>query len=413
MSDSHLSFWPDQLDQRAGRRMLRDGPASEEALRSTDPDARPGRPQRDGDLGFAPALRRQGADLPTDEPAPLGDSFAIELRDERGETLHRLTTPVPPPQWIEHFRPDGTMGWSLEPQPFSIELPAEHADAVMALVSREGWAESLQVAVTRKPQEPCEVWKGDLKPHLRYPIVLVAEQFDDKERFWQACAQFETALLNAAPFDRAELLDLIGVVGLWWPQTREGLFQTKYYADKDLIYGIRDMPLKWARTKRDCRVAVAVVDSDHWAGAGGLIDQLAAFSSIENFNPRWVNVALHELGHSFTLQDEYYVELAPGETEDARSKAYEYSNEFPNVSDSPNVLDSNWAHDATEGLNHNPTKKWDSNQQLDADVIGTFQGAFYSKTKYYRPHATCRMRKPTEEFCPVCQNVIVNQLKNM
>jgi hypothetical protein len=103
----------------------------------------------------------------------------------------------------------------------------------------------------------------------------------------------------------------------------------------------------------------------------------------EMFRP----VIVHEFGHSFAgLADEY---------------AYE-NEDIPMY---PHDVEP-WEKNITTRVNF--ASKWQDMIGRDSS-IGLFEGAGYSTRGIYRPCADCRMRTNEEpEFCPVCQQAIIN-----
>lgn len=326
----------------------------------------------------------------------MEDALRVALFDDSDNLLNELE--VPPPKWRarEFFNEDGTMGWADSPTPFDLVLPAD-LPAARAEIFRRDWPAPFSVRVETEEEQPI-IWNDDLKPDADFPIVLVSEFFSDADKFWKACEQFEKCLLGQRPFDEPEVAARVGVIGAFWPSGSKGRFDTRYYPDHRLYYGNHGKALRYARNVRETDFALVVIDSDKWAGAGGEKGREPAWASIADFHFFWPNMAIHELGHSFDLADEY-----SGSGSDQT-----YHGTEPNVSDRKHACEANWSELVSEGIKIDPTFAYGDAEppNLPDDVVGSFEGAFYSDKEMYRPSYACCMRKTHDPFCPVCAETI-------
>lgn len=120
--------------------------------------------------------------------------------------------------------------------------------------------------------------------------------------------------------------------------------------------------------------AVLIVNDDKYGGSGGWL----ATTSAHNNSPE---IALHEIGHSFSLlADEYWA----GDT-----YAYERAN-MTREKDRTKVRWKNW---------------------LDLKNVGVFPHR--ENFKWYRPHQGCKMRKLNRSFCPVCKEALVKTIHEL
>lgn len=175
--------------------------------------------------------------------------------------------------------------------------------------------------------------------------------------------------------------------------------------DKSLVRDTLDIWLpQW-------HFAIVIVNTpDHGGCAGGNV----CFSCIE---PGWTGVALHEMGHTFGLGDEYHYweGCTSGETGQDTAPAGEPGS--PNVTTVTDPATLKWRHLLTPGVpvptmeNPNCTQCDDSPNILSSDLsIGLFEGAMYYHCGRYRPAYTCRMRSSSSGFCRVCIEAIAAHL---
>jgi hypothetical protein len=147
--------------------------------------------------------------------------------------------------------------------------------------------------------------------------------------------------------------------------------------------------------------ALVIVNDTRYGGAGGGI----AWTSV---NAGWLDVAIHELGHSiFDLADEYesdgddtFADPEPPKPNvttitDRDDPAFKWADLF-----SPDL--------ANEVTMPNPdcTATNSGASPVAADRVGLFEGAMYHHCAIYRSQYDCRMRSNGSQFCAVCQRII-------
>ncbi|MCA0231057.1 MAG: M64 family metallopeptidase [Bacteroidetes bacterium] len=120
-----------------------------------------------------------------------------------------------------------------------------------------------------------------------------------------------------------------------------------------------------------------IVNSTEYGGSGGAY----ATTSI---NASAFEIAVHELGHSFSaLSDEYWA----GDV---------YARESANMTQQTNPSLVKW-------------KNW-----YGINSVGIFQhGTSGNQALWYRPHQNCKMRFLGVNFCSVCREAIVEQIHNL
>jgi len=124
------------------------------------------------------------------------------------------------------------------------------------------------------------------------------------------------------------------------------------------------------------QVAV-LVNSPHYGGSGGEF-------STASLHTLSVEVALHEMGHSFGgLADEYYA----GDS---------YASERVNMTQETNPEKVRW-------------KNW-----IGTDGTGIYQHCCGDNSAlWYRPHQNCKMRTLNAPFCPVCTQALVERIHTL
>ena len=139
-----------------------------------------------------------------------------------------------------------------------------------------------------------------------------------------------------------------------------------------------------------------VVNDSTYGGSGG------AFSVVST-NPNAVDVARHELGHTFSQLTDEYTTAYPG---------------FPACSDfgGPDPCEANATDQTNRGL-----LKWTPwvlpstplptpDTAAFANVVGLFEGARYQSTGIYRPQRSCLMNTLGVPFCAICSQEFVLRL---
>ncbi len=132
-------------------------------------------------------------------------------------------------------------------------------------------------------------------------------------------------------------------------------------------------------------IVLMLVNHPEHGGSGGTF---AVFSQA----PSAVEVAIHEVGHSFAgLGDEY-------ETPNPNSSDIEEPNTTRETRRSA-IKWRNWISNST------PIPTPETAQY--ANAVGLFEGAHYHSTGWYRPKLNCKMRELGIDFCEVCSETIL------
>jgi hypothetical protein len=148
-------------------------------------------------------------------------------------------------------------------------------------------------------------------------------------------------------------------------------------------------------------LTVVLVDLPRRGGAGGGQGRPAWVTITSGANETWEAVALHELGHSFGLADEYT---------NADQPTPEPLPLEPNVSSESDPARAPWASLCTPGHPAIPTCAAAVQPPVPLGIVGTFEGARYKDTGRYRPTAECLMQRTDRAFCPVCEAAIARVL---
>ncbi|MDB4584155.1 M64 family metallo-endopeptidase, partial [Draconibacterium sp.] len=156
---------------------------------------------------------------------------------------------------------------------------------------------------------------------------------------------------------------------------------------------------------------VVLVNTATRGGAGGTI----ATASVHGGD--WVDVILHELGHSlFGLADEYDYWAGCG-TDTDRDAAPGGEPTEPNVTANSGISGLKWAHLVDTLTTPIPTMEnpdcttcdGRANVLGDDSIIGLYEGAKYYHCGRYRPAYDCKMRNTTSAgnpFCRVCAEAV-------
>ena len=135
---------------------------------------------------------------------------------------------------------------------------------------------------------------------------------------------------------------------------------------------------------------------------GAFCDGILSWSCIKG--SIYVKVLLHEIGHSFHLNDEY--ESKCGVLDTAMTP---YLRKDFNIGS--DVTNLPWA--LPPGVS--PVMKSNDTtchgyKTADNPPIGAFQGGDHRHVDYYRPGKRCRMRNSGHEFCELCTKIIAYEL---
>ena len=334
-------------------------------------------------LGFAPS-------------AATPKMVEIELLDaERKPVAAPVEVPLPKPLDVEVPSGDAGFGWARVTPPLSVKVgAAEGAEMVRARAGGRVLGFAPLAVAAPKPTLPAA--RRVFNPDGNWKLVLVSERFGDADAFFAAAAQLHAFIMAMPPFSEAAVGRRLQLEALFWPSGPDGLFNTK--VDGRRVFGDHDRVRKFVKKSgAKGKLVIVLVKSHVRGGAGGTGKRPAWVTIASDANERWEGVALHELGHSFGLADEY---------DDSAQPVPEPKKLEPNVTDKRDATKAPWATLRTPGLAHNPTCDADGNPAVPPGTVGTFEGARYKRTGRYRPTAECLMRRTDRTFCPVCQAAI-------
>jgi hypothetical protein len=175
-------------------------------------------------------------------------------------------------------------------------------------------------------------------------------------------------------------------------------------------------------------IAALVLVDNTQASGGADKDHIGWFS----MQGDWVQVAIHELGHSaFGLADEYdydgsphHEAVEPSEPNVTTRATRDALRIFWNTGPSKFSL-IRW-HELMDPATPVPTSMpnptctplaLQSGQKAKPGVApqttGLFEGAHYSPCDIFRPRLDCRMRHNVQQFCPVCESAIITKLSRV
>ncbi|MBD0776387.1 VWA domain-containing protein [Maribacter sp. ANRC-HE7] len=158
---------------------------------------------------------------------------------------------------------------------------------------------------------------------------------------------------------------------------------------------------------------VVLVNTTTRGGAGGAI----ATASVHGGD--WIDVILHELGHSlFGLADEYNYWAGCG-TDTDRDNAPSGEPIEPNVTSNNSITGLKWGHLVDTLTTPIPTMENPDCSTCDTrpnvlpsvDIIGLYEGAKYYHCGRYRPAYNCKMRSSFVPFCRVCAEAIHDRVR--
>ena len=136
-------------------------------------------------------------------------------------------------------------------------------------------------------------------------------------------------------------------------------------------------------------LVLVIVNDSEYGGSGGPIGVISTHAAA-------VDLALHELGHTFgNLADEYDT-ACPG---------------CPTATPEANVTDETvfGAIPWSIWIDTNPPLPTPEEPQYGG-IVGLFEGAKYQPTGVYRPQLSCMMRSLNEDFCAVCSETHVLEI---
>lgn len=326
----------------------------------------------------------------------------IEFLDADGSRVgDSVDVEMPAPRPVEV--PSGAAGfeWATINPPLHLPAPerARRASFVRASLGAEVLTQVPLAAAAASPTPP--VARRTFNPAGDWTITLVSELFGDAETFFETCAELHEFIMGAEPFREIAVGRHLKLEALFWPSPAEGLFKTQ--VNGRLVHGDNRLVRKFLRAADSSgRMTLVLVNSAVRGGAGGDRERPAWVTNTSNPAERWEAVALHELGHSFGLADEY---------DDSTQPTPQPGMLEPNVTDRKRADDAPWAHLTTpQNIPHDPTRDAAGVRHPPPDAIGTFEGARYKRTNLYRPTEHCLMRSTRDPFCPVCRALISRTL---
>ncbi|HEY0412425.1 MAG TPA: M64 family metallopeptidase [Allosphingosinicella sp.] len=321
--------------------------------------------------------------------------LTLEFLDAAGEPTGRTMRPVvPAPIAVEV--PSGTAGFEHQAVAPHVSLAAAGiADEAVTVRARAAGVVlvelPLSAAAARAPHAPAA--RRVFNPTGKWKLLLVSEEFPDAPTFFAACAALDAFIRSQPPFADPALSARFQIEALFWPSPPGGLFNT--VSDGRRILGDNKLVNKFVKAANaKGNVTIVLVDRPVRGGAGGSKDRPAWVSITSAPNERWEMSAMHELGHSFGLADEY---------DDSSQPTPEPHPLEPNITDKRNAAKAPWAALCTPGIASNPTCAAGIVPPVPLGVVGTFEGARYRPTGRYRPTAECLMQRTDRPFCPVCQ----------
>jgi hypothetical protein len=260
----------------------------------------------------------------------------------------------------------------------------------------------------------------------KWRLLILAERFQPQHRdaFFAFSRFFTEFLRTQAPFSDDDIAKAIQVYACFTPSPPKGLFETKEKSIRR-IFGEPDRVRKYLKKhmakhpvlkRRTNDLVLVLINLAQRGGAGEQQDDNIAWTTpVPFFDDRremledWPQVALHELGHAFNLDDEYEsagvdrknAPVCANICRDAEIGAPPWS---AMLDDPVKPLRS---ADRALAAGHNPDYPTDDElARFGKTRVGKFQGALYSNTKFWRSALQCRMRSTRDPFCAVCQAVI-------
>jgi len=149
---------------------------------------------------------------------------------------------------------------------------------------------------------------------------------------------------------------------------------------------------------------LCIVNTSKYGGSGGIDMPVAVCSTA----PTAAQIAIHEMGHTFELADEY-----------GGSAVHIDEPEFPNLTLDPHAINK-WDGLILEGTPTptmcNPNCAASTcvppGTTVPVGTVGTYEGGGSSSCNIYRPTRFCKMGSTNEPFCPVCLSVIRGTLQS-
>lgn len=322
--------------------------------------------------------------------------LSVEFLDANDETVGtpvraRIVKPIK----TEVPSGDGGFAWTRVQPPLSLSVAPPDEAASLRVFSRGLMVAHELVSAVRSDAPGPPAARRSSNPAGNWKLVLVSEKFADAATFFAAYEQLRDFVLDRPPFNEPATAARFQIEALFWPSGTGGLFNTK--VDGRLVHGDNALARRYVDASGSTgRLTMVLVNLDVRGGAGGTSDRPAWVTTKSEAGEQWPAVALHELGHSFGLADEY---------SDSSQTTPEPSPLEPNVTKERNAANAPWASLRTPGIPHDPTNNAAGEPAVGPETIGTFEGARYKRRLRYRPTAQCLMRSTgILQLCPICQN---------
>jgi hypothetical protein len=254
-------------------------------------------------------------------------------------------------------------------------------------------------------------------------LLLIAERFQPHERdaFFAFSHYFTQYLRRQAPFNEDNVAQVIQVYACFSPSPPQGMFRSKEHTSRR-VYGEPERVRKYLKKHRDEQflrrrrndLALVIMNIAQRGGAGEQMnDNIAWTTPVPWYDANrqiiedWPEVALHELGHAFDLDDEYESEGDSGAPPGANVCHHSEIDSPPWSAQfaSGNIATLRSADRRLHGANPDYPSAIELERFASVEV-GKFQGARYSSTDFWRSALQCRMRSARDPFCAVCRTVI-------
>ena len=312
----------------------------------------------------------------------------------------------------------------LAPKAFEcVELLPMPRDSVVVTVNLFNHRHEVRATIEHKvyPNDPTIVHKGETdvpryvylnkaaKPESAINIALVADGYtrEQMQDFLDDCRQGVEGLFSFEPFNA--MRDRFNVIAVLTPShdsgpsiPSEGVWHNTAIGSSFDTFGIpRYLTTLRIKQMHDALAGtpyehiIVMVNTDRYGG-GGIYNTLNLLMTKHKL---FIEVLVHEFGHSFAaLADEYAYEG-------------EEPNDFPlNIEPWPKNIttladfSSKW-----QDLTHieNTIIRTTSDDNLDTETVGLYEGAGCVLKGVYRPTPNCMMKTlKVPKFCPVCNRSI-------
>jgi hypothetical protein len=268
--------------------------------------------------------------------------------------------------------------------------------------------------VTELSAGGADIWK----------LLIIGDRFGqpDKDEFDRHCRDLAEHIGSQLPFSEAGIGDRIRIASCFTPTTPKGMFGCEKQAERR-IFGkperVRKYLAKHGLGLRRNDLVLVLMNFPERGGAGEFVNENIAWTTpVDTRDPatgdvleHWPDVALHELGHAFDLDDEYEQPWADAPQRPPKRNvcASAQSDDPPwkeLFGDQPpaRLRSSDRLFDRPDWPRDYPTAQ--EIAAFGATEVGMFQGARYSSEAYWRSALTCKMRSAPQPFCKVCRTVI-------